>query len=81
MAANRKYTPIWEALKRGGTVAITAPKPFHRRIIRAVIKEKYLDLEYRLLMSEAGRRQKLEYKIEQSKITFKLTENRILEGL
>lgn len=79
--AKRKYTPIWEILKNDGTVAITAPKPFHRRIIRAVIKEKYMDLEYHLLMSEAKRRKKLEYKIEQSKITFKLVENRILESL
>lgn len=81
MVATRKYSPIWYELKVKGTVRITAPKPFHRRIIRAVIKEKYMDLEYHLLMSEANRRQKLHYRTNQSVVIFNLVENRILEML
>ena len=81
MVATRKYTPIWQELKTKGTVRITAPKPFHRRIIRAVIKEKYMDLEYHLVMSEQNRKQKLHYRTNQSVVTFNLVENRILEML
>ena len=79
--ADRKYSPVWNILKVNGVVKITAPKPFHRRIIRAVIKEKYMDMGYHLLMSEAKRKQTLAYNIKQTVITFTLIENRMLSRL
>ena len=44
----RYYEPIWLRLKKHKTVSITAPKPLHPRIIKAVVKEKYLDLGFKL---------------------------------
>ena len=73
--ATRKYTRIWKELKTKGTVRIAAPKPFHKRIVRAVIKEKYMDLEYHLIMSESHKRTTLRYKITQSAVQFYLVES------
>lgn len=52
----RQYEKIWHTLKnlpqydaslKG--VSISAPRAFHKRIIKAVIKEKWMDIEYKLL--------------------------------
>lgn len=46
----RKYEPIWDALKRQDTVEVQVAHPvLVRRIKKAVIKEKYNDLAFRLL--------------------------------
>ena len=79
--ATRKYTPVWNALKSTGTVKLTAAKPFHKRIIRAVIKEKYMDLAYHFEMSHANRRPKLAYTVSQTVITFRLIENSVMDRL
>lgn len=42
------YTPIWEELKRTGRVSITANRLLHPRIIKAVIKRKWLDIGFKL---------------------------------
>lgn len=51
----RQYEPIWtklkslpqtEAFTKG--VSITAPRVLHRRIIKAVKKEKWMDIGYKL---------------------------------
>jgi hypothetical protein len=51
----RQYEPIWvklksmpqsEAHEKG--VSITAPRALHRRIIKAVKKEKWMDIAYKL---------------------------------
>jgi len=55
----RQYEPIWNRLKslpkdeaKTKGVSITAPAQLHRRIIKAVIKEKDIDLGYKLLLKE-----------------------------
>ena len=68
----RQYQPIWEALKKGGVCIITAPAPLHRRIIKAVIKEKYNDLGYKLELAENNKRAKIVYTKKHSMIEFKL---------
>lgn len=50
----RKYQPIWEALKRDKKASIVAPIESHKRIIKAVIKEKNIDEGYKLLLAEEG---------------------------
>lgn len=53
----RKYYPIWHKLKslplqEAATkgVSVTANRVLHPRILKAVVKEKWLDLEYKLAM-------------------------------
>lgn len=55
----RMYEHIWKALKdlpkdqaRQSGVRISAPRHLHRTIIKAVMKEKYMDLSYKLLNGE-----------------------------
>lgn len=80
--AVRQYTPIWNALKVKGTVKITAPVAFHRRIIRAVIKEKDMDMGFKFEVSESGKPSpRISYKKVGSIIEFKLVWNSRLEGL
>lgn len=54
-AEDRQYYPIWKALKslpasEAGCkgVSITAPRPLHKRIVKAVMKEKWLDAGWKL---------------------------------
>jgi hypothetical protein len=51
----RQYEPIWVKLKSlsqseasSKGVSITAPRALHRRIIKAVKKEKWMDIAYKL---------------------------------
>ena len=45
---DRKYEPIWEAIKRDGWCEISAHPAYHRRILKAIRKEKTQDLLYKL---------------------------------
>jgi len=47
LGPTRQYTPIWERLKRDHVVSITTPRALHRRIKKAVRKEKYMDFAYK----------------------------------
>lgn len=44
----REYEPIWTMLKKHGTVSVTANRLVHPRIVKAVTKEKWLDIAYKL---------------------------------
>lgn len=48
----RHYQPIWEAIKKKNHASLVAPVSSHKRIIKAVIKEKNKDEGYKLLLSE-----------------------------
>ena len=50
----RKYQPIWEAIKKNNTASIVASTNLHPRIIKAVRKEKNLDVGHKLLLSDKG---------------------------
>ena len=74
----RQYEPIWiklkslprdEANKVG--VKITAPKVLHRRIIKAVKKEKWMDVGYKIRIEP--REAVLSHAINTSVLTFYLT--------
>lgn len=71
----RLYQPIWEQLKREGKVSITANRRLHPRIIKAVIKEKWLDLGYKIAIYPWNAR--LDYTTTHAVITFTL-EKRIM---
>lgn len=44
----RQYEPVWLKLKLQKQVSITAHRSLHKRIIKAVTKEKWLDDAYKL---------------------------------
>ncbi len=71
----RKYQPIWDLLKKDKIASLIAPIDSHKTIIKMVIKEKYKDIGWKLLLSEKGMRYRLAHKIAGSKITFELIEN------
>ena len=48
----RQYTPIWNEIKIKGFCDVSTHRAYHRRIIKAVVKEKDLDLGYKLECSE-----------------------------
>lgn len=55
LSSVRQYQPIWEKLKavplsEASTkgVSVTANRVLHPRIIKAVVKEKWMDLGYKL---------------------------------
>lgn len=78
MASKRFYSPIWDKLKsmppsEASTigVSITANRLLHSRIIKAVIKEKWLDIGFKLQLDDKTAR--LNYTTKNSTITFYLT--------
>jgi hypothetical protein len=67
----RKYEPIWRKLKSAGQVSITCNRLLHPRIIKAVIKEKWGDIGYKIAIEPA--RAKLTYTASHAILTFYLT--------
>lgn len=55
----RQYQAIWERIKKHGKATLIAPVDSHRRIIKAVQKEKYMDIGFKLLQSEKGVKMRL----------------------
>lgn len=68
----RQYAPIWITLKKSGYCRIAAPRGVHKRIIKAVSKEKYGDVGYKYELYEIAKRAELEVKRSNSMIEFKL---------
>lgn len=69
----RQYEPIWIALKERGYCRIAAPTPLHRRIKKAVIKEKYNDIAWKLTLSEEQHKSAaLTFEFKGAEIIFKL---------
>jgi hypothetical protein len=75
----RQYEPIWRQLKTKKVVSITANRALHPRIIKAVIKEKWLDVGYKLEIEPDWA--KLSYTIRHSVITFSLNRIRNLHNI
>lgn len=67
----RQYQPIWERIKKHKEATIVSPNSLHRRIIQAVRKEKWRDIGFKLLTSEANSRLKLVEEVDRKKGTIK----------
>jgi hypothetical protein len=78
---NSSYEKVWILIKDKGKCELAATPALHPRIIKAVIKRKYMDLGFKLLCQEQCKRAKLQYKVEGSKITFTLKYSIGLEDL
>lgn len=59
----RLYQPSWIELKKSNLstkqIRLSAPAKFHPRIYKAIIKEKDMDVVYKLELAEQGKRAKL----------------------
>lgn len=66
----RTYQPIWEELKRSNTCKISANKSLHKRIVKAVIKEKYNDVNFKLYLADKGQKAVLTHTKKYSIIEF-----------
>ena len=77
----RKYQPIWEQLKLYGTTSLSANPAMHKRIIKAVMKEKLKDLGWKILCAESGNIYKLAYKSEGKLVTFNLNVDKTIRNL
>lgn len=75
----RLYEPIWIKLKAEGIASLTANRRLHARIIKAVIKEKWLDTGYKLQIYPW--RSKLTYSTQHAVITFYLTKTLNMEAV
>lgn len=69
----RKYQPIWEELKLTNTCKIVVHKSLHKRIIKAVIKEKYNDIKFKLFLADKGKKAILTHSKVYSVIEFYLS--------
>lgn len=70
----RRYQPIWEAIKQQGTACIAADHALHKRIAKAVRKEKYNDKGWTLLQLEENKKWELTSESKGSLLTFTLTD-------
>jgi len=77
----RKYEPIWMELKKKHQVRIQIPRPLHKRLIKAVIKEKYNDVVFKFELGERGKAAKLSYIQQGVVIVFQLKISLGLEDL
>lgn len=60
----RRYQPIWEALKVHRHLQVECAKSNQRRLIKAVIKEKDMDKEYKIIAHCRLYSKKLDNKVE-----------------
>jgi hypothetical protein len=81
---SRKYHPIWSALKSpttNHTCALMAHSSLHARIIKAVIKEKWMDDGFKLLASSQRKSYKLVHSVSGKRLEFRLIEYTNLQNL
>lgn len=68
----RKYQAIWEQLKSKGSAKLVAKPDAHKRIIKAVTKEKYNDIGYKFELAQEDNIAVLSKEINGNIITFYL---------
>lgn len=69
----RVYQPIWETLKINKTVSLVASPAAHRRIIKAVGKERDHDIGYKLMIAESHQRIQIRAVINGNLLALNLT--------
>jgi hypothetical protein len=62
----RHYEPLWKQLKEKGRIRVAVPKALHRRTIKAVMKERCMDLGFRFMLSENSQRCWIQYRSEEN---------------
>lgn len=67
----RMYEPVWEALKKHKTVTLNAKPSLHKRIAKAIQKEKWADEEFK--NKEGWRKMWMTHISKGNEITFSLS--------
>lgn len=67
-----RYQPIWDTLKEKRHAKLVAPAVLHKRIIKAVIKRKDVDVGYKFLCAEQFKKARIKYKTTGNIIEFYL---------
>ena len=70
------YQPVWDGLKKYGQMEVISDPRHHKRIKKAIIKRKDLDLVYKLQVAEENKKAVLEFWIDDKdprKLHIKLT--------
>jgi hypothetical protein len=67
-----RYAPIWKQLKEQGSVELIIVPSLKNRIVKAVRRRQFMDMEYRLNLAEQGKRVWIRYKFSQNKLSFYL---------
>ena len=68
----RFYEPIWIKLKAEHKAKLAAPKELHRRIVKAVMKERTSDLAFRLHLSDEQKKCWIQYSSDGNLLKFEL---------
>ncbi len=79
----RKYQAAWNQLKQNPNepLVISAHPAYHRRIYKAIRKEKHLDVVHHMLIAEDGKQSKLSSRSEGNKLEIILTIGVALHGI
>lgn len=79
----RVYEPAWVRLKSNPAVplVISADKRWHKRIYKAIAKEKYMDIIYHLELDMEGKTSKLSKVSEGNALKITLTIYYKLDGI
>jgi hypothetical protein len=68
----RTYEPAWHKLKSDLELRIAAEPSVHARIVKAVIKEKNMDVIYKIQLDEECKRAILTWNKQHKMLIFKL---------
>ena len=74
----RMYEPIWEKLKAERKVTLAVPEKLQPRVIKAIQKEKYNDIAYKIELSEEDKEAELSFESHQSRVIVILTITKLL---
>lgn len=77
----RMYESIWIRLKKDGKVRVACLPEDHARIVKAVTKEKDIDVGYKLEQQEAGKKLKIRATRKTTYIDFELFKILYVGGL
>lgn len=70
--SKRKYYPAWLVLKTKGKLTVVHPSHLHKRMVKAILKERTMDTGFRLELSEGNKYAKVFATSEGNLITFRL---------
>lgn len=71
----RKYQPAWnnlKALPEGEPLRLAAPPEWHPRILKAIIKEKDMDILFKYTQSELGRKAVISHSKQKGMLVLRL---------
>jgi hypothetical protein len=72
--AERHYEGVWKQLKKDKKIVLALTPAWHKRVKKAICKEKHMDYGYKLMCDEDGRKSELTFNSNGSQLTITLNE-------